>query len=102
MSQTAATNFDSTALAGLRGISALHIVVFHSFTYCLFEFNVYAQVSPPKSKSSMYEHISCPYCAISFLPLLYIYLQSLWTGSHTFIFPPLWILHHPWIWQNQI
>ena len=46
MSQTSATNFDSSALAGLRGISALHIVVFHSFTYCLFEFNVYAQVSP--------------------------------------------------------
>ena len=27
MSQTSATNFDSSALAGLRGISALHIVV---------------------------------------------------------------------------
>ena len=47
MSQTRENtiNFDSTALAGLRGISALHIVLFHSLTYCVFEFNVYAQVS---------------------------------------------------------
>ena len=46
MSQTRENtfNFDSTALAGLRGISALHIVLFHSLTYCIYNFDVYAQV----------------------------------------------------------
>ena len=38
-------SFDSNALAGLRGISALHIVLFHSLTYCLYQFGIYARVS---------------------------------------------------------
>ena len=39
--------FDSTALNGIRGIAAIHIVLFHGFTYCTFEFNIYAQVHMP-------------------------------------------------------
>ena len=37
-------NFDSKALGGLRGISALHIVLFHSLIYCDFGFVTYGQV----------------------------------------------------------
>ena len=44
-------SFDSNALAGLRGISALHIVLFHSLTYCLYQFGIYAQVSQFKQRA---------------------------------------------------
>ena len=38
-------SFDSTALNGLRGISALHILFFHSFLYSEFNFDIYGAVS---------------------------------------------------------
>ena len=36
--------FESSALNGLRGIAALHIMVFHSLFYCTWNFNMYGQV----------------------------------------------------------
>ena len=39
--------FDSSALNGIRGISAIHIVLFHAFHYCTFDFNLYGQVHMP-------------------------------------------------------
>ena len=74
MSQTRENtiNFDSTALAGLRGISALHIVLFHSLTYCLFEFNVYAQVSQQLQYLQSIYDIKCqsPLSYESFMTIL--------------------------------
>ena len=70
MSQT--INFDSTALAGLRGISALHIVLFHSLKSSLFEFNVYAGVSQQLQYLQSIYDIKCqsPLSYESFMTIL--------------------------------
>ena len=46
-------SFDSTALNGLRGISALHILFFHSFLYSQFNFDIYGAVSIYKEEYDM-------------------------------------------------
>lgn len=37
--------FETTALTGLRGLAAIHLVLFHSIGNCSYNFNIYGQVS---------------------------------------------------------
>ena len=37
--------FETTALTGLRGLAAIHIVIFHTLAHTSYGFNIYAQVS---------------------------------------------------------
>ena len=44
-SKTDSVPFDSNALNGLRGLAALHILLFHALFYTEYRFNIYGQVS---------------------------------------------------------
>jgi hypothetical protein len=37
--------FETSALTGLRGLAAIHLVLFHSIGNCSYNFNIYGQVS---------------------------------------------------------
>ena len=51
-------NVDTTALNGLRGFAALHVLLYHALQQSLFQFIIYGSVSLLFSNSDTYLNLS--------------------------------------------